>query len=346
MYGFTSYAELPYATIPYATVQTAPTVALNTPTNTATGISATPDLVFTGTDSDVDAIEYSLQVDTVNTFDSHLIADQSIAQYGDYVLGGTGTSGESSQAKGQSFTADGSVITKVALVSYTGAGTPTGDWVVTIRSGSITGTVLGTSTIAVSALAGSNWNDFVFSSPIPTTAGTKYYIQLSKSPDVYDDVNYMLTAMHDSNLYAGGGYFRKDVNAWGAEDTTTYDMMFRLYGALIGKLSVTPDATFTDVTNGANTHPFASGDQIKYTVQAGDILTAGTQYFWRVGGIDPTGSNTYGAWSSTWSFTVSMGIKVWDGSTWGYKPAKVWNGTAWVVKPIKVWNGSAWVNKG
>jgi len=77
---------------------------------------------------------------------------------------------------------------------------------------------------------------------------------------------------------------------------------------LIDKQSITPDATFTDVTNGADTHPFASGDQIKYTVQAGDALINGNTYYWRVRGRDPSGSNTYGSWSTVESFIVSAGV--------------------------------------
>lgn len=73
---------------------------------------------------------------------------------------------------------------------------------------------------------------------------------------------------------------------------------------ILDKLSNT-DSGFTDITNGGDTDPFASGDQIGYTIQAGDALTNGTTYYWRVRGIDPSGSNTYGAWSSTRSFTVS-----------------------------------------
>ena len=96
----------------------------------------------------------------------------------------------------------------------------------------------------------------------------------------------------------------------------------------------------------SGTHPFKSGDAIDYTMSS---LTAGT-YYWRVGGVDPLGSNTWGAWSATRSFTISTGgstgIKVWNGTTWGYKPVKVWNGSTWVAKPVKVWNGSSWVVKG
>jgi hypothetical protein len=49
-------------------------------------------------------------------------------------------------------------------------------------------------------------------------------------------------------------------------------------------------------------HPFASGAAVNYAVQQG--LATGT-YYWRVAAIDPTGSNTYGAWSSTWSIIVT-----------------------------------------
>lgn len=54
-----------------------------------------------------------------------------------------------------------------------------------------------------------------------------------------------------------------------------------------------------------NTDPFTSGQAVTYTVQS--ALTAPDTYYWRVSGIDPSGSNTYGAWSSTRSFDVTTG---------------------------------------
>lgn len=72
---------------------------------------------------------------------------------------------------------------------------------------------------------------------------------------------------------------------------------------LIDKLSAS-DAGFVDVSNGGDTTPFASGDQISYTVQGANALSPGT-YYWRVRGKDPSGTNTFGAWSGTRSFTVS-----------------------------------------
>ncbi len=48
--------------------QTSPTVALSSPADSATGVSTTPDLVFTGTDTDSDDVRYEVQVHTDNLF--------------------------------------------------------------------------------------------------------------------------------------------------------------------------------------------------------------------------------------------------------------------------------------
>jgi hypothetical protein len=76
---------------------------------------------------------------------------------------------------------------------------------------------------------------------------------------------------------------------------------------LIDALSDT-DAGFTDVTNGADTDPFASGDQVSYTVQS--ALTPSTTYYWRVRAKDPSGTNAYGAWATTRSFDITSGGSV------------------------------------
>lgn len=74
---------------------------------------------------------------------------------------------------------------------------------------------------------------------------------------------------------------------------------------LLDKVSGT-DAGFANPDNGGDTDPFNSGENIQYTVQAGDALAVGT-YYWRVRGIDPSGSNQWGAWSATRSFEVTSG---------------------------------------
>lgn len=86
---------------------------------------------------------------------------------------------------------------------------------------------------------------------------------------------------------------------------------FKAYTApLIDALSATGGhdaAQFADVTNPGDTDPFPSGDAMSYTVPGGETLTNGTTYYWRVRGIDPSGSNTWGSWSNIYSFTVSAG---------------------------------------
>jgi len=64
-------------------------------------------------------------------------------------------------------------------------------------------------------------------------------------------------------------------------------------------------AGFTDMTNGAETDPYPSGDVIKYAAQSN--LTPGT-YYWRVRAKDPGGTNTYSSFSARWSLTLQSGL--------------------------------------
>lgn len=54
----------------YVDFNSPPTVSLSTPSDAGTITDTTPDLVFTGTDTEADDIRYHVQVDTVNTFNS------------------------------------------------------------------------------------------------------------------------------------------------------------------------------------------------------------------------------------------------------------------------------------
>jgi len=336
MYGTYPYSDVPYTNTPGLP----PAVSLNTPADAATIADTTPTLAFTGTDTNADDIEYNIQIATAGTNTGTMVSQPTVT-FADAIKGGTGAGG--SQARGQSFIANGNYISRISIYTWK-AGVPTGNWDITIRDG-LNGNVLTSVTTALSSIVNGGWTNFDLTIPFPTTNGTKYYIHILKSPDINDVTNYGSVGITAGNVYTSGGYLSRDSNIW-SEDTVTYDMSFAIYSpTTLSKVSTT-DAGFVDITNGADTHPFASGDQISYTVQAGDALTAGT-YYWRASGIDPSGSNSCGAWSTTWSFTITAGgIKVWNGSAWVIKPIKVWNGSAWVIKPIKVWNGSAWVIKG
>lgn len=70
------------------------------------------------------------------------------------------------------------------------------------------------------------------------------------------------------------------------------------------------DSGFENITTPADTAPYNVADTISFTFPA---LTNSTTYFYRVRAIDPSGSNTYGDWSATKSFTVntSLGNNAW-----------------------------------
>ena len=77
----------------------------------------------------------------------------------------------------------------------------------------------------------------------------------------------------------------------------------------VSKTSET-DAGFVNTENGSDTHPFTQNQTIRFTVQAGDALTNGTTYWWRVKAKDPSGSNTWGSYSSKRSFTIDTSVTV------------------------------------
>jgi len=76
---------------------------------------------------------------------------------------------------------------------------------------------------------------------------------------------------------------------------------------LLNKFSVVPDTGFVNPDTGGDTHPFNSGENIQYTIQAGDELSVGSTYYWRVRSIDPGGTNTYSDWATTRSLSITAG---------------------------------------
>ncbi len=53
---------------------------------------------------------------------------------------------------------------------------------------------------------------------------------------------------------------------------------------------------------------FTSATQVTYTVQAGDALTNGTTYWWKVRTRDPGGLNTWSGWTTAISFTIDTSL--------------------------------------
>lgn len=135
-------------------------------------------------------------------------------------------------------------------------------------------------------------NDWVESGSFSTGAFTESITGLTKNTTYY------------ARAYAGSlaGY------GYGAEISFT-----TLPGTpLIDKFSASdPNLDFWDNTNGSDKDPFPSGETIQYTIPALLGLNPGTTYYWRVRAKDPAstgGSDTWGAWSATRSFTVTSNV--------------------------------------
>ena len=79
---------------------------------------------------------------------------------------------------------------------------------------------------------------------------------------------------------------------------------------VIDKDSTVNPELFDNLSTPTNKAPFRSGDTIHYQATA---LTNGTTYWWRVRAKDSTGSNTWGSWSTPYSFTVDTTVVI---STW------------------------------
>ena len=300
---------------------TPPTVVLNTPANAGTVATTTPTLAFTGTDADVNTIEYETQIDTVNTFNSTatitIISSYFSTASADN-SSGIGNAG-GFQGLAQSFTGSGLTLNSAQVYGNI-FGSPTGTVCLKIYAHSGT---YGTSSIPTgTALAISDLLDvttfvtnpsialinFVFSgaNKIVLSNGTNYVLSFEGVSLVADGSNVPVIYRDSTSSTGSGNYSSELSGVWTA--VSNQDMLYNVYGdstgPLLDKYSTT-DTGFINVTNGGNFHPFTSGNQISYTVQAGNALTNGLTYYWRSRGIDPTGSNAYGAWPATQSFTVS-----------------------------------------
>ena len=277
-----------YIVVNYTEPNESPTVVLNSPIDTATEISKTPQLLFTGTDTDSDEIEYEVQVDTVNTFDSEVGSIDIGLDAGD--LGADGISGLTGIFLNNPANTSGTItniniylrgaVTGLKIGTFYGSGSS-----YTLRDYN----TIGSLGVGIHELTGLNINvqsgDFIgayYTTGLLSVATSGYAGIYGKSGDSFIESgpqSYTLQSGYGGSIYG----FSSD--------------------ALIKKLSSVPDTGFT------TGHPFGSTEQVTYTIQAGDELDPETEYFWRVRAIDPTpGSNTFGAWSTTRSFTTMADV--------------------------------------
>jgi len=77
------------------------------------------------------------------------------------------------------------------------------------------------------------------------------------------------------------------------------------------KTTISAGSQFSNLTTPADKEPYNDGELIRFKTQVS--LTDNTTYWWRVRARDPDGSDSWGAWSSSRSFTASSTTAV---STW------------------------------
>ena len=279
--------------------EVAPTTTIDTPDNNATGLSVTPDLLFTGTDANADEVEYEVQVDTNSNFNS-LNTDLETTDdtfYGtsyykgpnetDTVIrtGGWGdwyysylkfdvSSGPSSGVGSvilYLYESEISVIDPVCHIRRV-----TSDWV----GSTLTSTNHPTE-------SSTNYGNF----PALTGAGGWISVDITQ---LYKDwkngtySNYGLKIQPTVNNNSSTAFDSSD-------NVSGYAPYIRINGLLVDILSSTESPSHFAGTGSPS--PFPSGNQITYSVQAAAGLVASTDYYWRVRAKDALGSNTWSAWS-------------------------------------------------
>jgi hypothetical protein len=171
-----------------------------------------------------------------NIYNAKIIVDSqeggvSVTAGGSGILapaGGTATSGQTGQAIAQAFQVRTSTVLTAVHLWLAKSGSPTDTLKVDIVS-TLGGTSLANATISGSTLTGSNADTtFTFSSPPTLSSGTTYYIQLSRSPDTFDNVNLYDTGTIP-NSYGNGTAWIRTNNTW-SQQSSSY-LAFLLTGA-------------------------------------------------------------------------------------------------------------------
>lgn len=330
-----------------------PSVVLDT-ANAATFNDDTPSLLFTGTDVDADDIRYNVQIADNDGFlngeqvgDSYVATENGIIHpnpmTSTYTWQDTGSGQRYRQVDdrpGQAFVGQGGILTGAAIYVGSDPTDLTAGYVRLLVYNEAHATAFGTDSGPASPadpadtptpgwIAESDWIyiddtysvdpvltefEFTGANQIRLTDGGYYHLSIDWLPDTFDYDNTIRVRVdglgHAGNLYLDGASVANN----GPYGTSDLAFTIRETFLTLDKLSGT-DAGFANVDNGADTDPFTSGDQVSFTVQAGDAL-ADFGYWWRVRGIDPSGTNTYGDWTTARTFTVDTagGPSIIDGA--------------------------------
>lgn len=316
-----------------------PTVALNTADESVTS-DTTPSLDFTGTDENGDDIRYQIQIDSNNTFDS----DNSGVVFGDdfndnflnpthWYDNSSGNAVETNQRLEITSTTTSGYYSVLSQDYFDLTGTSYIGEVVSIGNQAIASLSVQPVMLRIDS---SNLISFEISDDEVTAR-----IRLAGSSSYFATTSYNATTMKWLRLREQSGNiyweYSADTSSWSELYSTTapFDITSLEFAVMIGTDqaetltttlavdnlsiggSVAPlisavsgtDAGFANQDTPADTDPFNSGDVVRYTVQGVDELADGL-YYWRVRGLDPSGTNTYGDWSAIRSFTILSGVEI------------------------------------
>lgn len=323
-YSFKAYATnskgTSYGSALTFTTNAYTSVSLSSPADAATEISVTPNLTFTGTDSDSLDVRYNVQVSTIASIDG-LIDSYSESNYDS---DGTLSSDSGSSGKGQSFAGVAGKIISAKFYLYK-VGTPTGNAVAKLYA--ISGTHGSTAVPSGSALATSDNLDvstlgtsmalatfnFTGANQYTMSAGTNYIIAIEYSGS--GGTNNIRVGLDVSSPSHAGNYCSAtNAMVWSA--SSTIDTIFYVYiesGVVYDRISGT-DSGFSGTPD--NTDPFASGQAVTYTIHGGTGAGTNSYYF---DGSDAAASDPDTVWTndanafdsdstpSTYAYTSTVG---------------------------------------
>lgn len=314
-----------------------PTVALNTADDSTLGVN--PTLLFTGTSDDDDDIVYQIQISTSPDFDDTETLSDNIDYLGSLTGGlhpnpnGTTTwegYGDIDDRFCYTFVVDGnggngSLIPKIVIPIDMDETDVDGEAVVRIFNISGTpgtnatpanpadqedtptpGWLAESDPIAIVYPTGpTGWLEFDFTgSDLIWLPNGNYMWQCDWHPDLGSLIytNAIELSADVTPTHGGNTYVDSDSANYGVR--TDFDILFAIFEQAhqLDKVSDT-DSGFSGSPDSSS--PFASGQQVSFTVQSGDSLYDDAVYYWRVRGIDPAGSNEWGDWSTSRSFTVA-----------------------------------------
>jgi len=231
----------------------------------------------------------------------------------------------------QSVKATGTEISQISVALIVGEGTPPMDITLYVKSGSVSGTTLGSTTISHGLVTSTNYAspDWV-TVPISVTGlsvGTTYYIVLKTA--TYDSHNYYKTPANTGNPYADGIQYRNTAGT----STTANDLLVKVWfndmNPPVADFTATPTSgsaplsvQFTDTsTNSPTAWTWGFGDGTNSTTQNPSHTYAPGTYTVTLTATNGVGSDaeTKGA-----HITVVKGTPV---ITW-VNPADITYGTA------------------